>query len=58
MATFFVILFVLIAVNAALLLFSATNSDSKVNKGSAFTDSEAAKIYPLDLDSSKYKKAI
>lgn len=58
MVIFFAILFTLIAVNATLLIFSARNSSARNSSGKASEESEAAKIYPLDLGTSKYKKAI
>ncbi len=58
MVIFFAIFFALIAVNASLLIFSALNAGTKFTGRKESEDSEAAKIYPLDLDTSKYKKAI
>jgi hypothetical protein len=58
MVTFFSIFFVLIAVNAFLLLFSARNSNMGSADNNASEESHSAKIYPLDLEPSKFKKAI
>ena len=58
MVIFFTIFFALIAINASLLIFSALNSNSRSTGDKAAQDSEATKIYPLDLNTSKYKKAI
>ncbi len=59
MVTFLSTIFVLIAINLALLLFSTNKAKQRLNKFnkdlSATSDS---KIYPLNLNSSKYKKAI
>ena len=58
MVIFFTIFFSLIAVNAFLLLFSARNSSAGSSEGKASEESQSAKIYPLDLHPSKFKKAI
>ncbi|MCE2612753.1 hypothetical protein LVD13_07195 [Flavobacteriaceae bacterium D16] len=58
MVIFFAIFFALIAVNAFLLLFSARNSSAGSADGNASEESNTAKIYPLDLEPSKFKKAI
>ena len=58
MVIFFAIFFALIAVNASLLIFSAVNTGTKFSGKKESDNSKAAKIYPLDLDTSKYKKAI
>lgn len=58
MVIFFTIFFALIAVNASLLIFSALNSNTRSTGEKESQDAEAAKIYPLDLDTAKYKKAI
>lgn len=58
MAAFFALFFSLILGNAALWLFSISNNGQK-GADSARNDSNAsAKIYPLDLSDSEYKKAI
>ncbi|MEB8329747.1 hypothetical protein OO009_10290 [Flavobacteriaceae bacterium KMM 6897] len=59
MVTFFNILITLVAINAILLIFSVNRSNKK-NTVSADTklDGSATKIYPMDLSSSNYKKAI
>ena len=58
MVTFFTIFIVLIAVNAFLLLFSARNSSMGSADTNASKESHSTKIYPLDLEPSKFKKAI
>ncbi|MBT8177956.1 MAG: hypothetical protein KJO94_07625 [Eudoraea sp.] len=58
MVIFFAIFFALIAVNASLLIFSAMNTGTKFSDRKESEDAKAAKIYPLDLDTSEYKKAI
>lgn len=59
MVTFISILFILIAINATLLVFSVNGSGAKKTKEpSKNIAGSAAKIYPLDLTTSKYKKAV
>ncbi len=59
MATFLTILLILLIVNIGLLLFSTTNSRLKIGRlNKNLPDQKSAKIYPLDLNTSKYKKAI
>ena len=59
MAIFLTIILVLLVVNIGLLVFSTTNSKLRIGKlNKNLPDSKAAKIYPLDLNTSKYKKAI
>ncbi len=59
MTTFLTILFVLVCINAAMILTSLYN----VNKSSFktpkdITRSTISKIYPIDLAAPKYKKAV
>ena len=59
MLTFFAIILVLLVVNASLLLFS--NSGKKEKAGELtdnISDQKPSNIYPLDLGSSDFKKAI
>ena len=58
MVIFFAIFFALIAVNASLLIFSALNAGNRFSDRKESEDSKAAKIYPLDIETSEYKKAI
>ena len=58
MVIFFTIFFSLIAVNAFLLLFSLRNNSAGSSDGNASENPQTTKIYPLDLYSSKFKKAI
>lgn len=59
MTTFLTIVFVLVLLNAALLIYSYANAGQKVNKfRKNISEQSITKIYPLDLDSAKYKKAI
>ena len=59
MVTFLVIILVLVVLNVALLVFSNSNSRARVNKlTDKMSTTASSKIYPLDLNSSKYKKAI
>ena len=59
MTTFFTIFFVLVLINAALLSFSIVTSGRKQNNFSK-DKSEDSKdnVFPLDLSTSEYKKAI
>jgi len=59
MTTFLIIFFVLIFLNAALLFFSVTNAGQRVSKlRKSISEQSLTKIYPLDLNPTKYKKAI
>jgi len=59
MTTFLTIFFVLVLFNAALLFFSVTNARQRVTKlRKSISDQSLTKIYPLDLNPTKYKKAI
>lgn len=59
MVTFFVIFFVLILVNAALLFHSSLSSRSRATgRAKSVAEQPEIKIYPMDLRSSSYKKAI
>ncbi|WP_422081273.1 hypothetical protein [Ulvibacterium sp.] len=59
MITFFTILFVLIGINALMMLFSFGNVSQRMkrSKGNAKT-STASKIYPIDSEESEYQKAV
>jgi hypothetical protein len=59
MTSFFTILFIILGVNAVLMIFSLSGTGQKAKKSStSITDSSSTKIYPIDLISSKYKKAV
>ncbi|WP_291870314.1 hypothetical protein [Maribacter sp.] len=59
MMTFFTILFVLIILNAIMMLFSLKNINQKPKSiQGEFSDNSDAKIYPIDLANPKYKKAV
>ncbi|WP_297792320.1 hypothetical protein [uncultured Eudoraea sp.] len=59
MTTFLTIVLVLVLLNAALLIYSVTNAGKQVSKlRKNISEQSITKIYPLDLDSAKYKKAI
>jgi len=59
MTTFLTIFFVLVFLNAALLFFSVTSAGKRVSKlRKSISDQSLTKIYPLDLNPTKYKKAI
>jgi hypothetical protein len=59
MTTFLTIFFALVLLNVALLFFSVTNARQRVTKlRKSISDQSLTKIYPLDLNPTKYKKAI
>lgn len=59
MTIFLNILFILVAINALLLVFSVNRNSSKAKKSISKTTAETtAKVYPLNIISTKYKKAI
>jgi len=59
MVTFFSIFFILLVVNITLFAFSAKDSAAKSNSISGDIASKTdAKIYPMDILDSEYKKAI
>ncbi len=59
MTTFLAIILGLLIINVALLVFSNSNSKVKVGKlTKSISEQQPTKIYPLDLSTSKYKKAI
>jgi len=59
MTTFFGILFILLSINAILLVFSVNRASNKSKKpAGSIPTPMITKIYPLDLSVSKYKKAI
>ncbi len=59
MTTFFTIFFVLVLINAALLSFSIVTNGQRQNDLSKDKSQDATdKVYPLDLSSSEFKKAI
>lgn len=58
MVTFFTIFIILIVVNAGLLIHSSMTALRKSRSNRPLSPSTEIKIYPLDLLSSDYKKAI
>ncbi len=59
MITFFGILFILIGINAVLMVFSINGVNQKIEKSTdGNSETSNSKIYPIDLISSKYKKAV
>ena len=58
MITFFTILFIIIGVNGVMLFISLNGSGQKKKSSADTTETSASKIYPIDLISSKYKKAV
>ncbi len=59
MVTFFNILITLVVINAVLLIFSVNRTNKKSSKLTEQNlEASNTKIYPIDLSSSNYKKAI
>ena len=59
MTSFFTILFILLGANAVFMFFGlsrASRKDPKIKEEA--TDSSASKVYPIDLVSTKFKKAV
>ena len=55
MTIFLNILFILVIINAVLLVFSVNRNTSKAKKTA---EQSSAKVYPLNIITTKYKKAI
>lgn len=59
MMTFFTILLVLIGLNVAMVIASMKNISKKMKKPTAnISESTNTVIYPIDLITSSYKKAV
>lgn len=59
MTTFFTILFILLSINGVMMLFSLSSTKQNAEKSSKnVTESTTSKIYPIDLITPKYKKAV
>lgn len=58
MITFFTILFVIIGVNTIMFFMSLNGIGRKRKITDSRKETEASKIYPIDVISSKYKKAV
>lgn len=59
MTTFFTILLVLIGINALMMIFSLGSVGQRMKKSKDKAKASAASsIYPIDSDSSEYKKAV
>jgi hypothetical protein len=59
MVTFFIILFLLVALNIALLVFSALDAGQRVSQlTKRISEASTVDIFPFDLLPNKYKKAI
>lgn len=59
MMTFLTLVFILVCINVAMILTSlyGVNKSRSVSK-KRFTETTVSKIYPLDLLTSDYKKAV
>lgn len=59
MTSFFTILFILLGANAFFMFFGINGSSQKIIKTkNDASDSSASKVYPIDLASSEFKKAV
>ena len=59
MITFFTILFILIGVNAVMMIMNLSGVSQRIKKSTdGITETTMTKIYPIDLIPSKYKKAV
>ncbi|MDV7139702.1 hypothetical protein R3X28_12485 [Maribacter sp. TH_r10] len=59
MTTFLTLVFVLIFINIAMILTSLYSANkSKSTPNGRHADSKISKIYPLDISTSDYKKAV
>lgn len=58
MTTFFTILFIIIAVNAVMMFLSLNGVGQKKKPTTDGSKRIASEIYPIDLMSSDYKKAV
>ncbi|MGF1560143.1 MAG: hypothetical protein ACFCUL_13725 [Flavobacteriaceae bacterium] len=58
MTIFFTILFIIIAVNAAMMFFSLSLAGQRKKSSTHGQEANASKVFPLDLDSSKFKNAV
>lgn len=59
MITFLSILFILVSMNAFLLLFSVNRNKRKIQKTTTnFSNTSSEIIYPLNIVESNYKKAV
>lgn len=59
MTTFFTILFILLGINGVIMIFSLNNAKQNVEKPAKNANtSTTSKIYPIDLITSKYTKAV
>lgn len=59
MMTFFTILFILLGLNAIMMVFSLKNTNKKHKSiVGEISDNSDTKIYPIDLANLKYKKAV
>lgn len=58
MIVFFTILFLIIGVNAVILFINRNGVSQKRKSSLGTMETSASKIFPIDLVSSKYKKAV
>lgn len=59
MTSFFIILFIIIAINAVMMVFSLRSTNEKTKKSSTELSTKGvSQMHSIDLISSKYKKAV
>ncbi len=58
MITFFTILFIIVGVNAVMLFINFNSIGQKKKLSTDSSATAASEVYPIDLISSKYKKAV
>jgi hypothetical protein len=58
MITFFTIFFIILGINVAMMLFSLNTVGQKKKSATDVIKSQTSEIFPIDLLSSKYKKAV
>lgn len=58
MITFFTILFIILGINVAMMIFSLNTAGQKKKTSTDEAKSQTTEIFPIELLSSKYKKAV
>jgi len=58
MITFFTIFFIIVGINIAMMIFSLNTVGQNKRPSSDEAKSQTSEIFPIELLSSKYKKAV
>ncbi len=59
MATFFILLFVLLAINAILLIFSVNGARERLRKPiQKISEASTTKLFPRETSETEYKEAV